>query len=170
MPALRPPVFASETITLDILVEAGDWPPESELKTIASQVLEAAIETMHPVLANNAELSMVFTDDVHIRELNRQFRNTDKATNVLSFPAAPLTPDQFGPLLGDVILSRDTILREAKADGLTIEAHLAHLILHGFLHTLGYDHVDDSEALTMERLETAILENIGVADPYSGDQ
>jgi probable rRNA maturation factor len=67
-----------------------------------------------------------------------------------------------------VVLARETVVREAEAEGLTIEAHLAHLILHGFLHILGYDHQDEAEATAMERLETAILGGLGIADPYAG--
>ena len=111
---------------------------------------------------------MVFTDDAHIHRLNRHFRDKDKPTNVLSFPAGPPIGGRFGPLLGDIVLARETIAREAEGQGLTIDDHLTHLIVHGFLHLVGYDHVEDADAAVMERLETAILASLGIADPYAG--
>ena len=77
---------------------------------------------------------------------------------------------RFGPLLGDIVLARETMAREAKAQGLTIDDHLAHLVVHGFLHLVGHDHVEDADAAVMERLESAILATLGVADPYAGTQ
>jgi probable rRNA maturation factor len=130
--------------------------------------VDAAVGAIAPRLAIGSELSLVFTDDAHVRELNLRFRKKDSPTNVLSFPA-PSAPDgRFGPVLGDVVLARETVFREAEAEGLTIEAHVAHLVLHGFLHILGYDHADEAEATAMERLETAILGGLGIADPYAG--
>jgi len=163
----RSPNADGPPITVDILIEAGDWPPESELGKTVSRVVGAAVATIRPMLAQHTELSLVFTDDAEIRKLNLKFRNIDKATNVLSFPAAPSIQAGFGPLLGDIVMAHDTIVREADAQGLTIEAHLAHLILHGFLHLLGYDHEEEAEATAMERLETAILLDLGVANPYA---
>ncbi len=154
-------------IALDILVEAGDWPSRPRLKKIAEKVVTAANVALQLDLAGGAELSLAFTDDAHIRLLNRKFRKKDKPTNVLSFPGAPLKNGRMGPILGDVVLAEETVSREAAAGGLTLEAHLAHLILHGFLHILGYDHEDDGEAKLMEGLETAILGGLGIADPYS---
>ena len=114
-------------------------------------------------------MSLVFTDDAHIRALNRKYRGKDKATNVLSFPAAPAAPggNRFGPLLGDIVVAEETVAREAADQGLTLDHHLTHLIVHGFLHLVGHDHETEAEAVVMERLETAILAAIGVADPYA---
>lgn len=130
--------------------------------------MDAAVAAIGPRFAAECELSLVFTDDAHIRRLNRDFRKKDSPTNVLSFPAPAGAGGLMGPILGDVVLARETVVREAAAEGLTVEAHLAHLILHGFLHLLGYDHQDEAEATTMERLETAILGGLGIADPYAG--
>ncbi len=169
---MRPPVAVARPIAIELLVEAGDWPPLSELEAITAGVVEAAVTAVRPELANElaegSELSLVFTDDAHVRSLNRRFRKQDHATNVLSFPSAAAPNGRLGPILGDVVLARETVFREAEAGGLTIEAHLAHLIVHGFLHVLGYDHEDEAEASAMERLETAILSGLGIADPYSG--
>jgi probable rRNA maturation factor len=151
---------------LDLLVEAGDWPRQSRLRSLARRAVRAATVQAGVNLPANAELSVVFTDDAHIRALNRRFRGKDKATNVLSFPAAP-SGRKLGPLLGDIVLARQTVEREADDQGLTFEDHLTHLVVHGFLHLLGYDHATEAEAVAMERLETAILASIGVADPYA---
>jgi probable rRNA maturation factor len=130
--------------------------------------VDAAVAAIRPRLAADCELSLVFTDDAHVRRLNRDFRKKDSPTNVLSFPAPAGAGGRLGPILGDVVLAHETVFREADGEGLTIEAHLAHLILHGFLHILGYDHADEAEATAMERLETAILGGLGIADPYAG--
>jgi probable rRNA maturation factor len=151
---------------LDIMVEAGEWPARTRLKRIAGKVVEAASIRLKLGLPEGAELSIVFTDDAHIKSLNRKFRGKSKPTNVLSFPGAPAANGGIGPILGDIVLAAETVSREAEGEGLTLEAHLTHLILHGFLHILGYDHEDDGEASLMEGLETAILGGIGVADPY----
>jgi probable rRNA maturation factor len=151
---------------LDILVEAGEWPSKARLKRIAEKVLGAASAELKLDLPEGAELSLLFTDDAHIKSLNRKFRGKNKPTNVLSFPGAPAANGGIGPILGDIVLAAETVSREAEGEGLTLEAHLTHLILHGFLHILGYDHEDDGEAGLMEGLETAILGGIGVADPY----
>ena len=158
---------APRPIATDILLEAGDWPSRARLRRIAAKVVDAANASLSPSVADGAELSLVFTDDAHSRELSRRFLNKDKATNVLSFPAASPESGRFGPILGDIVLARETVFHEAEAGGLTVEDHLAHLILHGFLHILGYDHQDEAEAAAMERLETALLGGIGIADPYS---
>jgi probable rRNA maturation factor len=130
--------------------------------------VDAAVAAIRPPVAANSELSLVFSDDAHVRRLNRDFREIDSPTNVLSLPAPAVAGGRLGPMLGDVVLARETVFREAEVEGLTIEAHLAHLILHGFLHILGYDHQDEAEATAMERLETAILGGLGIADPYAG--
>ncbi len=120
-----------------------------------------------PPLAADAEVSLVFTDDARVRVLNRQYRGKDKPTNVLSFPAAPLYSGRLGPLLGDIVMARETIVAESATQGLDFADHLTHLIIHGFLHLVGYDHETDGEAAVMERLETAILARLGIADPYA---
>ena len=113
-----------------------------------------------------AEVSIVLTDDAEQRELNRQWRGIDKSTNVLSFPQiAPF--GSVSGLVGDIILARETLEREAAEMGVSFDDHFTHLLVHGFLHLLGYDHMQDDEALVMEGLETKILATLGVADPYA---
>ena len=113
-------------------------------------------------------MSILLTDDAHQRILNRDWRNIDNPTNVLSFPQLePFSP--VSGLLGDISLARETLDREAADLGKTFSDHFVHLVVHGFLHLLGYDHIDDDEALQMEGLETQILAALGIADPY-GDR
>ena len=130
--------------------------------------MAACLSADLPEIAPGPEVSLVFTDDDHIRLLNRQYRGKDAPTNVLSFPAAPVISGRFGPLLGDIVLARETIAAESEAGGLDFAGHLTHLIVHGFLHLVGYDHETDAEAAIMERLETDILGGLGIADPYAG--
>ncbi len=105
-------------------------------------------------------------DDAAQQVLNRDWRQIDKPTNVLSFPQI----EPFGPvvgILGDITLARETLEREAAELGKSLNDHYTHLVVHGFLHILGYDHVDESEALVMEGLETQILATLGINDPYN---
>lgn len=125
----------------------------------------AAIE-----LPPQAELSLILTDDAEQRRLNRDWRGIDRPTNVLSFaiwePGA-LPPPGAPLLLGDVVLALETVAREAEEQRKPFADHFSHLVVHGVLHLLGYDHQTEFEANAMEALETAILASLGVADPYS---
>ena len=130
--------------------------------------MREALKQSKAKVTGAAELSVVLTDDAEQRDLNREWRGIDKPTNVLSFPQI----EPFGPvsgLIGDIILARETLVREAEEQGVSFDDHFTHLVVHGFLHLLGYDHLDDAEALVMEGLETQILATLGVADPYSDD-
>lgn len=151
---------------IDILVEAGAWASRAKLKQLASGCIAAAVARVSPRFAPGSEMSIVFTDDAQVRVLNHQFRQMDKPTNVLSFPAST-TPGIFGPLVGDIIIAQETVAREAEEGGITFDDHLSHLIVHGFLHLLGHDHIEDDEAEVMESLETEILAGLGIADPYA---
>jgi probable rRNA maturation factor len=113
-----------------------------------------------------AEISILLTNDEEQHELNKQWRGKDSSTNVLSFPQI----EPFGPvvgILGDITLARETLEREAADQGVSFADHFTHLVVHGFLHILGYDHMTDKEALQMESLETQILASLGVDDPYA---
>lgn len=156
-------------VVADIRIEAGEWPGRMKLRRIVDAALSAAVSAAAPDLAPGCEVGLVFTDDAGVRKLNRRYRKKDKPTNVLSFPA-PSKGGRLGPLLGDIVLAAETMAREAERDGLAPEAHLTHLIVHGFLHLLGYDHRNDHEAAVMEGLETAIMAGLGIADPYSAPE
>ncbi|MBD9482666.1 rRNA maturation RNase YbeY [Pseudomonas sp. PDM14] len=123
----------------------------------------------------DSELTIRLVDEDEGRELNRTWRHKDYATNVLSFPAD--IPDGPGgeplldiPLLGDLVICVPVVEREAQEQAKTREAHWAHLVIHGCLHLLGYDHIDDDEAEEMETLERDLLSELGHADPYAADE
>jgi probable rRNA maturation factor len=113
------------------------------------------------------EVAVVLADDALLRTLNRDHRGQDRPTNVLSFgnPEAVVVPGQ-PRLLGDVVLARETVLREAAEQGKPAGHHLMHLVVHGLLHLLGYDHDETVRAAEMEALEIAVLAELGVSDPY----
>jgi len=117
-----------------------------------------------------ASVSLCLCDDLQMREINRQHRQIDKATNVLSFQAYDMSSyhlDLGAPiLLGDIVIAAETVIREADSLQIPVANHLTHLFVHGMLHLFGYDHIDDDMADTMESLETQFLANIGIADPY----
>ncbi|TCD16335.1 rRNA maturation RNase YbeY [Oricola cellulosilytica] len=154
-------------IAIDVAMEAGDWPSEDTLRALARSAVDAAIARLGPA-AIDSELSILFTDDAAMTTLNGAWRGKDRSTNVLSFPVVGIAPgDDPGPLLGDIVLAAETVFSEAALEGRSVEDHLRHLIVHGFLHLLGYDHENDTDAEEMEAAETAILADMGVSDPYS---
>lgn len=154
-------------LAIDIAVEHEQWAVAiPALEELAEGVADACLAEAHPQLADGAELSLLFCDDATIRGLNACWRKQDKATNVLSFPAASL--DQLGTarLLGDVAIAFETAEREASEEGKPFRDHVAHLIAHGLLHLLGFDHEDEADAERMERTERDSLARLGVPDPY----
>lgn len=165
-------------IDLDILlsVEEGAWPSEEKLQDHAERVLKTAADFLaqhekQPFPREAPEVSLVFTDDAAIRVINAEWREIDKPTNVLSFPAFPLQPGAMpGPMLGDIVIAQETVEREAEALGKPFDDHLTHLLVHGFLHLFGYDHMNDAEAEIMESLERRILAELGLSDPYAGQE
>lgn len=118
----------------------------------------------------DSELTIRLVDEAEGHELNHTWRHKDYATNVLSFPAD--VPDEFLdiPLLGDLVICVPVVVREATEQGKALDAHWAHLVIHGCLHLLGYDHIDDAEAEEMEALERTLLEELGYPDPYADDE
>ncbi len=120
-------------------------------------------------LRESFELSVRLTDDKEIMNLNKMYRNKNSPTNVLSFCSQKYNYDKIGfQILGDLVISRDTAIKELKGTKKTLEQHISHLTVHGFLHLLGYIHEDDKEAETMEDLETEILKKLNIPDPYLG--
>lgn len=159
-------------LDIQISVEEGPWVPEVQLQSLSERVLGAGADFLRqkekqPFPKMPTEVSLVFTDDAAIRAINAEWRAQDKPTNVLSFPAFPLLPGKMpGPMLGDIILAYETVEREAVDLGKPFDAHLTHLLVHGFLHLFGYDHLNDDDAERMEALETRILAGLGLSDPY----
>ncbi len=145
------------------------WPETMggrKLDEIIWQSVNAAIKVGKVEIAGPAELSILLSNDGKQKELNRKWRGQDKATNVLSF--AQIEP--FAPvagLLGDIVLAHETVSGEALAQQKSFCDHLSHLVVHGFLHILGYDHQTDTEASQMESLETRVLAHLGIANPYA---
>ncbi|WP_274630493.1 rRNA maturation RNase YbeY [Arvimicrobium flavum] len=152
---------------IDILVEAGGWPAETVLGELAEAATGAVLEELG--IAGESELSLMFTDDASIRTLNAEWRGKDKPTNVLSFPASPVRKGskQLPPMLGDVILAFETVEREATLEDKPFDHHLSHLLVHGLLHLLGYDHETDEDAEEMEALERRVLARLAIRDPYA---
>jgi len=159
-------IMRKAVIDIDITIEAADWPDEGALR----RLIETALDTTFSHLGFDkvrGELSLVFTDDVRMRGINAKWRHINKPTNVLSFPAFDLKPgEEPKAMLGDIILAFETVATEAKETGKSFNHHLSHLIVHGLLHLLGYDHEDDQEAAVMERHEIAILRRLAIANPY----
>lgn len=154
-------------VEIGLSVEAGDWPPEAELAALADRAVSAAFAELG-MTAGHSELSVLLTDDAHIRALNAEWRGKDKATNVLSFPAFAVAPgDDLPPMLGDIVLAAETVRAESTLETKPFDHHLIHLVVHGLLHLLGYDHETDDEAEVMEALERRILARLAIADPYA---
>jgi len=116
-------------------------------------------------LKRDAEVTLRLVDEMEGCELNRDYRGKDYATNVLTFP---LANDPM--LMGDIVLCAPIVEKEAAEQGKSLEAHYAHLVIHGILHLQGYDHETDADARTMEHLESQIVINLGYADPYPGEK
>lgn len=160
------------SVSLAIAVEAGEWGDVEATEALAQVALAAAVRDLaeregQPFPEEPPEVSLVLADDAMMADINSQWRNQPKPTNVLSFPAFPLVPGgQPGPMLGDIILARETIEREAADLGKPVDEHITHLLVHGFLHLFGYDHIENSDAEKMEAIETRILTSLDLSDPY----
>ena len=160
-------VGAAAGVEIELVVEAGSWPAEHELAALARQAADAVLAALERRDATVSELSIVFTDDEHVRALNAAWRGKDKPTNVLSFPAFPeVQRGTLPPLLGDIVLAAETVAGEAAAQRKPLSHHITHLIVHGILHLIGYDHETDAEAEEMEQLERRILAGLDIPDPY----
>ncbi len=153
-------------IQIDCAVEAGDWPDLTTCQSFAERAVDAAVALLNEPLPDNAEVSLLFADDSTVQVLNARWRDQDKPTNVLSF-AVNEGHGATSPMLGDIILAQQTIAREAVEQAKAFEDHLSHLIVHGFLHLMGYDHINDEDAEIMENLERKICASLGIADPYA---
>lgn len=154
-------------IVVDILAESALWGEAETWRDDVETAVAMAASAADAEIADEAELSLLLTDDAAIRVLNRDHRGLDKPTNVLSFPQDDPEADAYGPLLGDIVVAHETVMREAVEEGISFREHFLHMIVHGFLHLVGYDHMNDDEAEEMEGLETAILARLGIANPYA---
>lgn len=152
-------------MTLAIDIEDEAWEMIPGLTRLAEEAVAAALQGRDMTGA----VTLLFTTDAEMQELNRKWRGKDRPTNVLSFPAPGGMPVPAGetPPLGDIALACQTVAREAAEQGKTVADHTSHLIVHGMLHLLGYDHEEDGEAEEMENEERMILARLGIADPYT---
>lgn len=168
MPAAAPAAPSAATLPMiDVLVEAEGWVRVPDAEAVATAACAAALAACGDAVPAPCEVAITLTDDARIRVLNRDWRGMDKATNVLSFPQPDLPEDADAPQpLGDIIVALETLAAEAAAEGKSPRNHLAHLVVHGSLHLMGYDHMDDHEAEEMEALEREILAGLGIDDPY----
>ena len=163
---------------LEVDVDASDdWDSRIDWAGLADASVRSAItHSDYPTLLDQpGEISVKFTSDVEVHALNAEWRGKDRPTNVLSFPmldqdeiAGP--PPPGGLMLGDVVLAHGMCSREADEKGIAVSAHAAHLIVHGTLHLIGYDHeTSDADAEIMEQVERKALSALGIADPYSSE-
>jgi probable rRNA maturation factor len=151
------------SVTIEIATQSTAWEKLPGAEAAVRRAVEAALRDEQ---IREGEIGIVLSDDARIQALNKSFRGTDKATNVLAFPAPK--PHGDGPRpLGDIVLAYETLAREAEAEGKTAEHHLMHLAVHGTLHLIGFDHIDDADAEAMEARERAILARLGIPDPYA---
>lgn len=170
------------TQIVDTTTDDSRW-NDIDLEGLAEVAARAALR--HLGVSDGFEISLLGCDDARIAELNSEFRSKGAATNVLSWPSeervakndgdrpeSPFSDVQLAALgmvdeLGDIAISYDTCAREAKAENKEFTDHVTHLVVHGVLHLLGYDHIREKDAVLMEGLEREILETLGIPDPYS---
>jgi probable rRNA maturation factor len=160
-------------LELDVIVDVPAW--LDALPTVEAICRRSATAAFHAAkkAEAEAEASIVLSNDARIKSLNAAWRGKDEATNVLAFPATDVPQagaagrSQPPLIIGDVIIAFETAVAEARVEGKDLADHLSHLVVHGMLHLLGYDHETDDEADEMESLEVAVLASVGVADPYS---
>jgi probable rRNA maturation factor len=160
-----PAVYADAGPAVDVLIESSCWDQLPAAAAIVERAVAQAAGSPDIKLDGASELSILLCDDRAIAELNARWRGQDRPTNVLSFPAVS-RPGIPGPL-GDIAIAYETVTREAAVQDTPVADHLSHLVVHGFLHLLGYDHETDGDAERMEQLERDILARMGIADPYA---
>ena len=163
-------VWKNKTFIIELNIEGDLWSKDL-VNCFENQLFKILNEFSKRVDGFNLEkknlISVMFSTDKKVMQLNKQFRNINKPTNVLSFPSLTNSSSMFKEVfLGDIIFSIETILSEAKINNISLIDHLIHLFIHGLLHLLGYDHKIEDEARDMENLEITILEQLSIPNPY----
>jgi probable rRNA maturation factor len=158
---------------IEVSIDTKVWPDAlvNSFQQVALKIFDEILAAHDNVLAS---VSLCLFDDQKIQQINRQHRQSDKATNVLSFPTYDMRSDKIDPaipaLLGDIIIAAETVEREADAMRIPVTDHLVHLFVHGMLHLFGYDHIEDDMAEAMEMLEIQFLAEVGIGNPYRNTQ
>jgi probable rRNA maturation factor len=163
-----PTAFQPQHLTIDVVHDFDGWGVIADVEPLieaAANALQAEVN----IGTSHASVALMLSSDADVRVLNAKWRGIDKVTNVLSFPS-PETPGDLEQVefLGDIAVACETVLAEAAEQGVTPAHHLQHLVVHGLLHLLGYDHENPADANEMEGLEVDILARLGIADPYAG--
>jgi probable rRNA maturation factor len=156
---------AKSVLDVDLVEDAGDWSALAGTER-AVQLAADAVAAWPGLISGTATVSIALSSDAEVAALNGQFRGKSKPTNVLSFPAGVGAEPGF---LGDIILGGETVAREAAGQDTPFTHHVQHLIVHGVLHLLGFDHETPADAERMEALEISILAELGIANPYTGE-
>lgn len=152
---------------VEVIESLARWRALPGVEKLLERAIAAGLAASGARILDGAEISVLLADDAEARALNARWRGLDKPTNVLSFPAAARDKLADAPLLGDIVVAFETAQREAAEERKTFADHVAHLVVHGLLHLLGFDHQSDDEADRMEAIETAALARLGIADPYA---
>lgn len=169
---------SNKLLDMDVSFDAGGWQEacanaEELIKHAAQKVFAMGCSFFQELNeAKHVSVTIIGSNDARVHELNREYRGKDKPTNVLSFPQLDIDEEinaDIPVMLGDIILAFETTEREAVEQEKSFEAHMVHLVVHGMLHLLGYDHIDDDEAEVMEKLECDILDDLGYENPYSNE-
>lgn len=170
--------ISNQLLEMDVSFDSGGW---QETCANAEELIQHAAQKAFAMgcgffktlnKAKHVSVTIIGSDDARVHELNRDYRDKDKPTNVLSFPQLDSDEEihtDIPVMLGDIILAFETTEREAVEQEKSFEAHMVHLVVHGMLHLLGYDHIDDKEAEVMEKLECDILDDLGYENPYNSE-
>jgi probable rRNA maturation factor len=155
------------TPKVELIESSHRWRVSPGIGKVIRRAIKAGLLASGARILDGAEVSVLLADDAEISALNERWRGLARPTNVLSFPAA--APDRIAasPLLGDIAMAFETVEKEAVDEGKTFADHVAHLVVHSFLHLLGFDHQSAGEANRMEALEVSALARLGIADPYA---
>ncbi|MBR1544517.1 MAG: rRNA maturation RNase YbeY [Alphaproteobacteria bacterium] len=154
-------LFFGPKVKLSFIIKSKKWENKiPNLKKLSDKVVKETFKKIKHPVKKGMEVNVMLTNDKEIQTFNKEYRGKNKPTNVLSFETGDET------LLGDIVMSIDTLLKEAKEQKITVADHYAHLLCHGMLHLLGFDHIDEDEANEMEFFEIEILKELKIANPY----